>query len=99
LVRIEQAVAKIYAAGSETAEPGGLAVNLLLDRSATRRERELQALRAQLGECHARSEMDLRRSLSAVLRYQCDRGTLSATVLLASVQEPSLQRLDFTASD
>jgi hypothetical protein len=32
LVRIEQAVARIYAAGSVTAEPQALAVNLLLDR-------------------------------------------------------------------
>jgi hypothetical protein len=39
LVRIEQAVAKIYAAGSVTAEPQALAVNLLLDRSAARRDR------------------------------------------------------------
>jgi hypothetical protein len=78
-VRIEQAVARIYAAGSVTAE--------------------LQALRAQLGECRARSEMDVRHAPSAVLRYACDRCTLTATVLLAAVQEPSLQRLDFTASD
>lgn len=99
LVRIEQAVAKIYASGSVTAEPQALAVNLLLDRSAARRDRELQALRAQLGECRPRSEMDVRHALSAVLRYPCDRGTLTATVLLAPVQEPSLQRLDFTASD
>jgi hypothetical protein len=38
--------------------------------------------------------MDVRHALSAVLRYACDRGTLTATVLLAPVQEPSLQRLD-----
>jgi hypothetical protein len=82
-VRIEQAVAKIYAAGSVTAEPQALAVNQLLDRSAVRRDRELQALRAQLGECRVRSEMDVRHALSAVLRYPCDRGTLTATVLLA----------------
>jgi hypothetical protein len=43
--------------------------------------------------------MDVRHALSAVLRYSCDRGMLTATVLLTPVQEPSLQRLDFTASD
>lgn len=73
LVRIGQAVAKIYAAGSVTAEPQALAVNLLLDRSAARRDRELQALRAQLGECRARSEMDVRHALSAVLVIGCSR--------------------------
>jgi serine-type D-Ala-D-Ala carboxypeptidase/endopeptidase len=98
-VRIEQAVAKIYASGSVTAEPQALAVNLLLDRSVAERDRELQALRAQLGECRTRSEMDVRHALSAVLRCACDRGTLTSTVLLAPVPEPSLQRLDFTASD
>jgi hypothetical protein len=41
----------------------------------------------------------VRHAPSAVLRYACDRCTLTATVLLAAVQEPSLQRLDFTASD
>src|SRR5688572_32020279 len=88
-----------FASGSVTADPQALAVNLLLDRSAARWDRELQALRAQLGECRARSEMDVRHALSALLRYQCDRGTLTAAVLLAPVEEPSLQRLDFTASD
>jgi hypothetical protein len=98
-VRIEQAVAKIYAAGSVNAEPQALAVNLLLDHSAARRDRELQALHAQLGQCRARSEMGVRHALSAVLRYPCDGGTLTATVLLAPVQEPSLQRLDLAAAD
>ena len=31
-------------------------------------------------------------ALSAVLRYPCDRGALTAKVLLAPFKEPSLQR-------
>lgn len=98
LTRIEQAVAQMYAAGSVNAIPGALADNLLLDRSAEKRDQDLAALRAKLGACRADSEMDVRHSLSAVLKYPCERGRLVATVLLAPIPEPSVQKLDFAAS-
>lgn len=99
LTRVEQVVAQIYAAGSINAAPAALADNLLLDRSAAKRDQDVAALRAKLGACRANSEMDVRHALSAVMRYPCERGTLIATVLLAPVREPSLQELDFSVAD
>lgn len=92
-------VTQIYSAGSVTAAAESLANNLLLDRSAQKRDAELQALRARLGACQGDSQMNVRNALAAVMKYRCERGTLVVSVLLAPLNSPSFQRLEFTAQD
>ncbi|HEY0941324.1 MAG TPA: serine hydrolase domain-containing protein [Steroidobacter sp.] len=92
-------VTQIYAAGSVTVVPHSLANNLLLDRSARKRDAELQAVRVKLGECQRESRMNVRNVLAAVMNYRCERGTLAVNVLLAPLPSPSFQRLEFSAQD
>lgn len=92
-------VTQIYSAGSVTAISQSLANNLLLDRSARKRDAELQAVRVKLGACQRESQMNVRNMLAAVIKYRCERGTLAVNVLLAPLQSPSFQRLEFTAQD
>lgn len=99
LMATDNLVTRIYSAGSVTAVPESLANNLLLDRSAQKRDAELQALRVRLGACQGGSQMNVRNALSAVMKHRCERGTLVVSVLLAPLRSPSFQRLEFTAQD
>lgn len=95
LERIKPIVLKMYATGSVRTEPTALADNLLLDRSAEKRDAELRVARTALGECRDGASMSVRHTLSAVMRFPCERGTLAATVVLAPTPTPAVQTLRF----
>jgi CubicO group peptidase (beta-lactamase class C family) len=88
-------VAKIYAAGDVMAEPGLLAMNVLLDQDAQHRNAQIAKLKASLGSCGAAEPIKTGNPVAATLTYPCEHGTLRVRVLLAPTLPASLQTLDF----
>ena len=93
-----KAVARIYAAGDVLAARDGLAMNLLLDRDAARRNTELAELKAKLGACRAADPIHSDSAMTTILTFPCERGALQAGVLLAPTTPMSMQRLEFRAA-
>ena len=93
-----KAVEKIYAAGDVQAAREALAMNLLLDRDATRRNAEIAALKKQLGACRAAEPIRADSAMTTILTFPCERGALQAGVLLAPTTPMSMQRLEFRVS-
>jgi len=90
-------VAKIYAAGDVLAEPGLLAMNVLLDQDAEHRNSQIAKLKTTLGSCGAAEPIKTGSPVAATITYPCEHGTLRARVLLAPTLPASLQTLDFLA--
>lgn len=87
----------IYAAGDVTAAGKSLAMNFLMDRSAADWRGDLVALHAQLGACTGKSEPPHPTgALSSAFRWQCDKGMLDGTILLAPTTPVTIQALRFT---
>jgi len=90
-------VAKIYAAGDVLAEPGLLAMNVLLDQDAEHRNSQIAKLKTTLGSCGAAEPIKTGSPVAATITYPCEHGTLRVRVLLAPTLPASLQTLDFLA--
>ena len=73
-------------------------MNVLLDRDAPRRKAELADLKARLGACRSALPITPQTTMSAVVRFPCAKGTLTASILLAPTKPMSLQVLDFAAA-
>jgi hypothetical protein len=87
----------IYAAGDVAAASKSLAMNFLMDRSAADWRSDLAALHAQLGACTGTGEPPHPTgALSSAFRWQCDKGMLDGTVLLAPTTPVTIQSLRFT---
>jgi len=87
----------IYAAGDVTVASKSLAMNFLMDRSAADWRSDLTALRAQLGACTGKGEPPHPTgALSSAFRWQCEKGMLDGTVLLAPTTPVTIQSLRFT---
>jgi D-alanyl-D-alanine-carboxypeptidase/D-alanyl-D-alanine-endopeptidase len=99
LRQAEAAVTKIYEASSVRAADTSLADNLLLDRSAEKRDAELRTLRATLGSCRHQARADVKHAQAATFKFPCERGTLEAAVTLAPTVETRIQILQLTASE
>jgi CubicO group peptidase (beta-lactamase class C family) len=71
------------------------AMNLYLDRSKDRRRKEIEGLRARVGQCTAPAAFD---SVENWLRGQwtmkCERGNLRVSITLAPTIPPRVQHLD-----
>jgi len=90
------AVQRIYAAGDVLAAREALAMNVLLDRDAARRNADIAALKAKLGACRE-GPIRTDNAMSGVLDFLCERGTLRVRVILAPTTPASLQTLEFAA--
>jgi len=90
------AVQRIYAAGDVLAAREALAMNVLLDRDAPRRNADLAAVKAKLGACRAAEPIKADSAMSTILRLPCERGALRIRMLLAPTTPASLQALEFT---
>jgi hypothetical protein len=70
-------------------------MNLYLDRSKDRRRKEIEGLRARVGQCTAPAAFD---SVENWLRGQwtmkCERGNLRVSITLAPTIPPRVQHLD-----
>ena len=79
-----------------------LAENVLLDRSAEKRNLTVRALRVTLGACFSERAGRTQRiradhALSGTFSYPCERGALEAVVVLAPSRQPSAQVLELSA--
>jgi len=88
-------VAKIYAAGDVLAEPGLLAMNVLLDQDAQHRNSQIAKLKTSLGSCGAADPIKTGNPVAATITYPCEHGALRVRILLAPTLPASLQTLDF----
>jgi hypothetical protein len=75
-------------AGSIAAE------NLFLDRSMDRRRREIETLRATVGQCRPDGRFDVENALRGQWTLTCERGALRVAVTLAPTMPPRVQFLD-----
>lgn len=71
------------------------AMNLFLDRSLDRRRAEIERLREELGACRERpGYVSIENALRGQWRYDCERGTVLATVTLAPTRPALIQHLE-----
>jgi CubicO group peptidase (beta-lactamase class C family) len=85
------AVGKAFAAGS--IEPAGalLAENVLMDRDAAHRARDLAELKAKVGTCDTSAAIEATGAQSGRFTWTCERGKVSGRLLLAPTREPRIQ--------
>ncbi|WP_293361365.1 serine hydrolase domain-containing protein [Phenylobacterium sp.] len=88
-------VQRIYASGDVLSARDALAMNMLLDRDAARRNADIAALKGKLGACRAADPIVADNAMSTVLSFPCDKGVLQARVILAPTAKPSMQTLEF----
>jgi D-alanyl-D-alanine-carboxypeptidase/D-alanyl-D-alanine-endopeptidase len=84
-------IAKVFAAGSIDVASSLLAENLLMDRDAAHRARDLAALKAQVGTCDTTAPIAPTAALSGRFTWTCERGRVSGYLLLAPTREPRIQ--------
>jgi CubicO group peptidase (beta-lactamase class C family) len=71
------------------------AMNLYLDRSRDRRRKEIENLRAKVGECRAPASFDVVENwLRGQWTMRCERGDLRVSITLAPTLPPRVQFLD-----
>lgn len=91
------AVQRMYAAGDVLAVRDVLAMNVLLDRDAPRRNAEIAALKAKLGACRAADPIATDNAMSGMLSFPCEGGTLRVRITLAPTTPTSLQTVEFSS--
>lgn len=95
LVASQDAVSRVIMNWDDKAADDLAAVNLFLDRSKDRRQKEIADLRAKVGGCTLPSSFD---SVENWLRGQwtmkCERGDLNVSITLAPTMPPKVQFLD-----
>jgi len=91
------AVQRMYAAGDVLAARESLAMNVLLDRDAPRRNAQIAELKAKLGACNAAEPIQSDNAMSAMLSFPCERGMLRVRVILAPTTPASLQTVEFSS--
>jgi CubicO group peptidase (beta-lactamase class C family) len=73
------------------------AVNLFLDRSKDRRQREIQALTEKVGACRPADRFSfVENALRGIWTLSCERGDLDVAITLAPTMPPSVQYLEVT---
>ena len=95
LVEMRDAVSRLVIAWDEAEADRMAAMNLYLDRSKDRRRREIEALRADVGQCAAPSAFDaVENWLRGQWTMTCERGDLRVSITLAPTAPPRVQHLD-----
>ncbi len=94
---IAAAVQRMYAAGDVLVAREALAMNVLLDRDAPRRNAQIAELKAKLGACRAADPIQTDNAMSALLSFPCERGVLRVRVTLAPTTAPSMQTVEFSS--
>lgn len=91
------AVQRMYAAGDVLVAREALAMNVLLDRDAPRRNAQIAELKAKLGACRAADPIQTDNAMSGLLSFPCERGVLRVRVTLAPTTPPSMQTVEFSS--
>jgi CubicO group peptidase (beta-lactamase class C family) len=75
------------------------AVNLFLDRDRARRQREIDALKAQVGECKPADRFTfVENALRGTWTLACERGNLDVSITLAPTMPPTVQYMEVMPS-
>lgn len=93
LLQTQDAVRRAYAAGNLDPLDGRLAMNFLMDRDRDAWDRDLVALKSELGDCPTTEPMFPGGALSSAFRWNCAKGKLDGYVLLAPTNPPTIQSL------
>ncbi|MFN3370302.1 MAG: serine hydrolase domain-containing protein [Sphingomonadaceae bacterium] len=95
LAAAHAAATRIWAAGSVEGpgEAPFLAMNMLLDRSATNWAAYLAELKAAVGTCDTSAPIAPTGQLSGTFEWRCERGSVRGQLLLAPTRTPQIQAL------
>ena len=95
LVEMRDAVSRLVIAWDDTQADEMAAMNLFLDRSRDRRRKEIDDLRAKVGQCTAPGAFDaVENWLRGHWTMKCERGDLRVSITLAPTIPPRVQHLD-----
>jgi CubicO group peptidase (beta-lactamase class C family) len=98
LVAMRDAVSKLIIQWDDQQAESIAAMNLFLDRSKDRRQREVAALKDKVGQCAAPAAFDsVQNALRGVWTMKCERGNLRVAITLAPTIPPRVQFLDVRA--
>lgn len=82
----------IYKAGNVAAAREQLAMNFLLDRGADAWTRELEKLKAEVGECDTGAPITATGALSADFTWRCAHGRIKGSLVLAPTRPALIQK-------
>ena len=95
LVEMRDAVSSLIVKWDDTQADSLAAMNLYLDRSKDRRQRDIAALREKMGGCTAPTAFDyVENALRGMWTMKCERGDLRVSITLAPTIPPRVQYLD-----
>jgi serine-type D-Ala-D-Ala carboxypeptidase/endopeptidase len=95
LARAYRAAGAIYQAGDIKAGGDLLAMNFALDRSADGWARDLEKLKAQVGECETSELLTASGELTGDFTWRCTHGRVQGSLELAPTRPPRIQALEF----
>lgn len=92
------AAAAVWRAGDIMAARERLAMNMLLDRDASGWKKELAKLKSELGSCRTATPITAMTAMAGRFTWDCDKGRLRGSVLLAPTEKPTVQNITFTVA-
>jgi CubicO group peptidase (beta-lactamase class C family) len=84
-------VVKIFAAGSVSGAGDLFAENVLMDRDAAHRAKDIADLKAEVGACDTSAPIAPAAALSGRFTWTCERGRVNGYLLLAPTPSPRIQ--------
>ena len=98
LVEMRDAVSQLIVKWDDAQADRMAAMNLYLDRSKDRRRKEIEDLRAQVGQCRVPASFDyVENWLRGQWTMPCEKGSLRVSITLAPTMPPRVQHLDVRA--
>jgi len=95
LVEMRDAVSRLVIDWNDAGADRMAAMNLFLDRSKERRRKEIEGLRAEVGQCRMPASFDtVENWLRGAWTIPCERGNLRVSITLAPTVPPRVQYLD-----
>ena len=94
LASAHSAATTIYRAGDVGAASNLLAMNFLMDRSATNWKTELSRLKQEVGDCDTSAPVAATGMLSGTFEWRCAMGRIEGSLLLAPTPQPAIQQLE-----
>jgi CubicO group peptidase (beta-lactamase class C family) len=98
LVEARDAVSRLVVRWDDAQADKVAAMNLFLDRSKDRRQKEIEDLTARVGACTAPSTFEnVENALRGSWLMKCERGDLRVSITLAPTMPPKVQFMEVTA--
>ena len=95
LVAMRNAVSRLVVQWDDKLADDIAAMNLYLDRSKDRRQKEMADLKAKLGACTAPSQFDyVENALRGQWTMRCEKGEMRVSITLAPTMPPRVQSLE-----